>query len=166
MKFELPPRMRSLPVHEGWPVPFFVARINGVPDLRVADPRKGKICGMRRVCWVCGKPLANVITFIGGPLSCKNLTFSDGPMHEECSTFALQVCPYLAVTSRDRRDDDIQDRLAPSLSATTEKPEKFGHLFCSGFTMQDDKTGGWLFNPVKSAVIKIDWWNKGEILPR
>lgn len=165
MKFELPSRMRSLPVHEGWPIPFFVGRVNGVLDLRVSDPRKAKACGKRRLCWVCGQALEPVITFIGGPISVDNMTFSDGPMHEECSTCALRICPYLAVTSRDRRDGDIQEHLLASPLGSFEKPLKFGHVFCSGFTMRDDLAESYLFSPVTNAVTKVDWWLKGAIIP-
>jgi hypothetical protein len=39
----LPPvpwRLRARPIHRGYPVPWFVAEVDGVPDFRIVDSRK------------------------------------------------------------------------------------------------------------------------------
>lgn len=164
MKFELPHWMRSLPVHNGYPVPYFAAIVDDAPDPRVTDPRKSRSCAKNRICWVCGQKLLSTCVFIGGPISTANLTYSDGPMHEECSTFALMVCPYLAVTKRDRRSDDLEGRMAQSEFSSMEKPERFGQLFCKGFVTRPDSGLGLLFLPVKSAVEKVVWWKDGKVM--
>lgn len=158
----LPALMAHLPIHNGFPVPYFTAYVNGQPDPRVADARKARTCARRRICWVCGLPLPAVVTFIGGPLSCCSHVFTDGPMHEECSTFALQVCPYLATVRRDRTADESQ--LAPDPHATMEKPVKFGQMFCGGFTanLRNEQP---YFHPVASSILRVHWWVAGKVVP-
>lgn len=56
---------------------------------------------------VCGYRLDKVIWFVGGPRSAFHGfgRYLDPPMREECATYALQVCPYLAAPNYSGRVD-------------------------------------------------------------
>lgn len=97
---DVPERMMHLPRdRRGFPVPFIVMiDPQGVPVFTVNDTRKTHLCLRNTLCGVCGGELEfGDLWWIGGPLSSfhPNGAFVDGPMHEECSTYALQVCPHL-----------------------------------------------------------------------
>lgn len=111
---KIPERILALPRdHRGYPVPFFAVWKDeagkptdpgqGKPDLTIADGRAAGRCAARRVCWICAQPLGYWLAFVGGPESCKNRAFSDGPMHEECALFSVQVCPHLLNPNAKRR---------------------------------------------------------------
>lgn len=103
---QMPPRIAALRREGGYPVPFFVAIPESGPvDFRVASPIAKIQCYRSRLCWICGTAMGRVGVFIGGPQSCALGTFGDGPSHRDCAEYALKVCPYLAVTARDRRDE-------------------------------------------------------------
>lgn len=107
----VPPRMQSLERdHRGFPVPFIVARDNaGKPVFTVNDSTLTMRCITENLCGICGGELEwGDLWWVGGPLSGfhPHGAFVDGPMHHECSTYALQVCPHLAAPKYTRRIDD------------------------------------------------------------
>jgi hypothetical protein len=114
----IPERMQHLPKDvRGFPIPANVLVVDGKPYFTINDSRwtNEKAIGERR-CSLCGEVLTTA-WFIGGPLSCFNEygAFRDPPVHYECGTYALQVCPYLVMPSYNKRLDDKQakqDRLA------------------------------------------------------
>jgi len=51
---ELPKRVAKLPVDDrGYPVPWFVAWINGVPDFRIIKPGAVLEALKYKKCWIC-----------------------------------------------------------------------------------------------------------------
>lgn len=66
----LPERMKDLPVDSdrGYPVPFFVAWVDGKPDFRVMDQSKWIRAVRESRCWVCGKPMGQWKIFALGPM--------------------------------------------------------------------------------------------------
>ena len=55
---DLPLRLRKLPLDpRGYPVPWFVAWVDGVPEFRAVDGRKFVQAVRAKLCWVCGEPL-------------------------------------------------------------------------------------------------------------
>lgn len=103
----LPARMRHLPVSsKGYPVPFFVAAINGVWDFRVADPSKFALCVRQDLCWLCGQPMGVFKTFVLGPLAALNRISGEPPSHVECAEFATVACPFLLLPKASRRPVD------------------------------------------------------------
>lgn len=106
----VPPRMGALARdRRGFPVPFIVARDNaGEPLFTVNDDRLTSRCVAELRCGICGGELEiGDLWWVGGPLSSfhPNGAFVDGPMHRECSTYALQVCPHLAAPRYTKRLD-------------------------------------------------------------
>jgi hypothetical protein len=101
----LPDRMKDLPVSaKGYPVPYFVKYIDGVPDFRVMDEEKYARCLKNNVCWCCGKPLGRYKAFVGGPLVAINKISAEPPLHRDCAEFSVQACPFLLLPKAKRRD--------------------------------------------------------------
>lgn len=108
----IPPRMQGLERdRRGFPVPFIVARTkDGEPVFTVNDERLTAQAIEESRCAICGGELEyGDLWWVGGPLSAfhPNGRYIDGPMHEECSTYALQVCPHLAAPKYTKRIDDL-----------------------------------------------------------
>lgn len=100
----LPPKMSHLPIDaRGFPVPFFVAMVDGKPDHRVADTKKLETCLKRRVCWICGEPLGQFKAYVIGPMCGITRTVADPPSHLDCATYAATACPFLARPHAKRR---------------------------------------------------------------
>jgi hypothetical protein len=88
--------MLHLPIDErGFPVPWFVAIIEGKPDFRVI--RKGGIAEAwnKKTCWLCGHPLGVYKACVIGPMCGINRVTSEPPCHLECAEFAVKACPFL-----------------------------------------------------------------------
>jgi hypothetical protein len=111
----LPQRMRGLPIDErGYPVPYFVAWIDGKPDHRIVDPVKLHNCVRRSICWICGEPLGRFKSFCIGPMCGINRISSEPPQHLACATFAAQACPFLSRPRAHRREAKLPEaRRAP-----------------------------------------------------
>jgi hypothetical protein len=107
----LPHNMRDLPVDtRGYPVPFFVQWINGVPEFRLMNRGKMDRCVLLKLCWVCGKPLGNrLIAFTIGPMCAINRISSEPPQHPECAEFSAMACPFLPMPKMRRRTDGLPE---------------------------------------------------------
>ena len=93
---DFPARMRHLPIdHRGFPVPWFVAWVDGVPQFPVADGRKFDLAWEQERCWVCGGKLGRIKAFVVGPMCAVNRTSSEPPSHLECARFSARNCPFL-----------------------------------------------------------------------
>jgi hypothetical protein len=106
---ELPTRMQKLEKdHRGYPVPFIVLRDKaGEPHFTINDDRKLFYVLEHDLCGICGQKLLRGRWFVGGPLSAFHPqgAYLDGPLHHECMTYALQVCPYLVASKYLKRVD-------------------------------------------------------------
>lgn len=96
----IPKSMRTLPKDaRGYPIPFIVAKDRrGVAQFAVNDHERVHTASIKQLCGICGKRLTHGGWFIGGPGSflMEYGAFLDPHMHQECATYALKVCPYLA----------------------------------------------------------------------
>lgn len=106
----LPARMRGLPLdHRGYPVPWFVAFINGEPDFRVIGPDKIAIAVKHNRCWLCGQPKGVHHAFVIGPMCAINRTISEPSSHLECAEFAALACPFLTQPRMKRNTKDMPE---------------------------------------------------------
>lgn len=102
--------MRWLPVDDrGYPIPHFVAYVDGKPDHRVADPAKLVRAHNLGVCHLCGKPLGSFKAFVVGPMCGVNRISSDPPSHRECAEWAAVACPFLSRPHAKRRSALLPD---------------------------------------------------------
>jgi hypothetical protein len=101
IKTALPTRMRGLQLDaRGYPIPFIVLRDrDGKPHFTINDAATIAKLIRHDLCGICGQRLLRGRWFVGGPLSAFHAAgaYNDPPMHHECATFALRVCPYLAL---------------------------------------------------------------------
>lgn len=101
----LPDNMRRLPLDaRGYPVPWFVEWVNGVPDFRIIKRAAIGIAHNERRCWICGNKRAHRAAFVIGPMCAVNLVSSEPPSHLDCAEFAARACPFLAIPTAKRRE--------------------------------------------------------------
>jgi len=97
--------MAHLPLDErGYPVPFFVAWVDGKPDFRCMTSGAWEACVTDRRCWICGGILGRFKAFVLGPIGCLTLTSPEPPSHRQCALFAVQACPFLVRPHAQRRE--------------------------------------------------------------
>lgn len=107
---QLPRRLQTLRIDErGYPVPWFVAWINGKPEFRAADAAKRKDALERKLCWVCGGYLGTRLAFVLGPMCTITRTTSEPPCHRECAEWSAVNCPFLARPHMVRRDNNLPE---------------------------------------------------------
>lgn len=108
---EIPPRIRALPVDErGYPVPWFVAWIDGKPDFRLVHPETVVEAIRLRKCWVCGDTLGKHTAFVIGPMCVVNRVSAEPPMHVDCAEFSAKACPFLTLPKAQRREANLPER--------------------------------------------------------
>lgn len=106
----VPERIRMLPVdHRGYPVPWFVATIDGKPDFRVIRPGGVAEAIMQKKCWICGGPTGAFKAFVIGPMCAVNRTTAEPPSHRDCAVFAARACPFLARPHMKRREHNLPE---------------------------------------------------------
>jgi len=104
----LPLRMRKLPLDaRGYPVPWFVAWVEGVPEFRIMDVAKWVLAVKERRCWVCGESLGRWLAFPIGPMCAITRTTSEPPSHRECALWSLANCPFLSNPQMVRRSEHL-----------------------------------------------------------
>jgi hypothetical protein len=113
----LPRRMARLPVNErGFPVPFFVAKVNGEYDFRAFSGDKITACVRKRLCWLCGEPLGRYLAFVIGPMCSINRVSSEPPSHLECAQYAVKACPFLTKPRARRNEVDMPEGKVAGIS--------------------------------------------------
>lgn len=106
----LPARLRNLPVDErGYPVPWFVAWVDGKPEFRAMDGKKLHEAITWRRCWTCGGQMGRYGTFVIGPMCAVNRTSAEPPSHRECADFSVKGCPFLSRPDMRRRETDLPE---------------------------------------------------------
>ena len=101
----MPARIANLPRDErGYPVPWFVAWVDGKPVFPVADAAKMRMAVDENRCWVCGQKNDDMLAFVIGPMCGINRTSSEPPSHVNCAIFSAQACPFLTKPKMKRID--------------------------------------------------------------
>lgn len=111
---DLPPmpyRIASLPADpvRGYPVPWFVAWVDGKPEFRMADGEKLRRAVREKLCWVCGEKLGRNMAFLVGPMCAVNRISAEPPSHRDCAEYAVKACPFLSKPQMDRRENDLPE---------------------------------------------------------
>lgn len=99
----IPKRMRGLGRDaRGYPIPFILLRdTDGKAHFTINDTSRARRCVLEKRCPICGNRLEQPLWLVGGPKSAfhEHGAYFDTAMHHDCMTYALQVCPYLAMPS-------------------------------------------------------------------
>jgi hypothetical protein len=106
-RLDMPARFLRLPIDDrGYPVPKFVAWVDGKPDFRVVDQRWMAQAVNKKLCWLCGEKLGRYLAFVLGPMCAVNRINSEPPSHLDCARFAVKACPFLTQPRRGRNRDE------------------------------------------------------------
>lgn len=110
----MPPRIAALPMSErGYPVPFFVAWVDGKPEFRAADHRKLVRAVKEKLCYVCGQRLGAHKCFPVGPMCTVNRVSSEPPSHLSCCEWSVKACPFLLNPGMVRREKGLPEEIEP-----------------------------------------------------
>ena len=161
---ELPARFRKLPLDpRGYPIPWFVAEVEGKRDFRVADGAKRVRAVRERLCWLCGEKLGVHMAFVIGPMCAVNRNTSEPGCHLECAEFAAKACPFLTLP-------DAKYRTANLPEGGTAQPHALGGnpgVVCIWVTRSCRPykiTGGWLIRV--GAPSRTIWYTGGRLATR
>lgn len=147
---EIPEFLKHLPIHRGYPVPYFVPKDNeGVYQLKYASQEKMESCIKYHKCCICFRPLVvGNYFFISGPRGFETKTDSHPPMHRSCAEYSLKVCPHLYFEKTHRTTDEDNG----ASWQIREKPKEFFLVHASHFKDKypDGKTLIVIYSGVKS----------------
>lgn len=167
---ELPELMKDLPLDKrGLPIPIIILKDKeGNYHFKINDTTIVEKCIADKLCSVCGKPMINDMWLIGGPLSAfhPNGVFGDSPVHKSCGEYALQVCPYLAVSTYNGKlnrelESGVFDGMAfVNITQTQDRVPFFVFCRISGYNVSRRSIERYIV-PVK-PYLDVEFWNDGE----
>lgn len=163
---EVPARMRSLPIERrGYPVPWFVAWIDGEPDFRVIDTPKLPRAHNEKLCWLCGQPRGKYLAFPIGPMCVVNRVNSEPPCHYECAYFAVRTCPFMILPNAQRREANLPEQRKESAGQHIDRnPGAMALYVCQRYTPfsvdPDMGNAGVLFE--LGEPTRIEWYREGR----
>jgi hypothetical protein len=162
----VPPRLAVRPRdRRGFPIPYGVlCDDNGVPDFRVTDLNKWFDAVNHRRCGLCAQQLGRKIAFVGGEKCHVHRVFADLPMHRDCAEYALQVCPYLALSRMKHATSLKVDATYLGVSAVVsgERPEQFMLGIAADFEVIKH---GHEYLLRAQPWLESVWWKDGVRLP-
>jgi hypothetical protein len=150
----------------GYPIPWGVYRDeDGRAHFTINDEARRLKALARDLCPICGSKLFRGRWFVGGPMSALHEAgaYIDAPMHRECMTYALQVCPYLAAPSYGKRIDDKTLTTPPPIlledrTMMPHRPPVFVAVMATGQKL----TGGLSPHVVpRRPYSQIEYWCEG-----
>lgn len=127
---EIPAMMQDLEIDKrGYPMPWVLFRdTQGVAHFAINDSTTTYACKTENLCSICGKRMGSDMWFVGGPMSAfhPHGAYLDPPVHHDCGTYALQVCPYLATPKW--ANNAIGPKVAAKLLTDGKAPAAAGFL--------------------------------------
>lgn len=161
----MPARIAKLPIDSrGYPVPFFVAYVDGRPDFRIMDPRKWMDCVQFGRCWICGETLGGIKAFTIGPMCAINRISAEPPSHRECAEFAAKACPFLILPKAQRREANMPELAEPPGSMLRRNPGVALVWVTRKFRRVTDGKGGLLFEV--GDPLEALWFAEGRVATR
>jgi len=156
----LPKLFEHLPIDErGYPVPWFVSKVDGKFDFRFADAAKRERAVKERRCWLCGVGIGQNLAFVIGPMCAVNRNTSEPPCHKACAEFAVQACPFMVLPSAKYRDAGKEELSVKShFGALPGNPGAVCIWITRSFKTYD-VPGGWLIRI--GEPVEVSWWCEG-----
>lgn len=174
MTVPIPARIAKLDRDKrGYPVPVIVSRDHqGAPHFAVNDVEAMAELDKADGCSICGMKLTRGRWLVGGCMSAFAARgwFADGPLHHECATYALKVCPYLAAPSFGRinkaKAAARADRgMAFDISVIdSTRPVAFVAIMSVAVETKRPNLATWFYRPRQGSIRRIEIWRHGTIL--
>jgi ribosomal protein S14 len=165
----IPPRLLSLPVQNGYPVPWFAAKIDEHHyDLRLADADKFRLAIKKNLCWVCGQPLGVYKAFAISPMCAINRTIAEPPSHRDCAEWSAKACPFLNQRKNERREGNYPDELQlskPAGEMIRRQPGTVGIWITKQYTIFADPNGSGLLFRLRDPC-EVLWLREGRVATR
>jgi hypothetical protein len=163
----MPWRIRELPIGpNGYPVPWFVAWVDGVPEFRASDLAKWVAAVRRKQCWVCGGQLGSRLAFVLGPMCIVTRTTSEPPSHRECAEWSIRNCPFLTRPHMHRRTDRLPEDIVSAPGHGLERNPGVAALWITrGYSLFDDGNGRKLIR-VDDPCEPVEWFAEGRAATR
>ncbi|GJE33189.1 hypothetical protein [Methylobacterium oxalidis] len=156
-----PDRLASRPVDgRGFPVPWFVAWVDGTPDFRCVAPGKLEEAVRRSLCWVCGRPLGRFKTFVTGPLCAVNGVSAEPPSHRDCAEHSARACPFLSRPRMRRNDKDLPDEAPHPAGRMIDRNPGVALLWTTRSYRVLPVAGGALFSV--GPPVSVQWFAEGR----
>ena len=160
----IPERMKSLPVERQYPVPWFVAEIDGHYDFRVVGAGKRETAVNNKLCWICGERLGSTLVFVIGPMCAVNRVTAEPPNHRECAEFAAKACPFLIQQQTRRRENDMPEGACDAPGIGIKRQPGVALLWLTKNYKQFKAPGGVLFRI--GEPIELFWYRQGRAATR
>lgn len=160
-----PSRIGFLPVHRGYPVPWFVAWVNGVPEFRAAEAEKFQKAILEKLCWVCGDVLGRYKTFVAGPMCGINRISSEPPCHLECAQWSARNCPFLSKPQMVRRENDLPEGYQEAPGVPIDRNPGVTMLWTTlkyHLLKVDESIGKKGYLLVMHEPTAVEWWAVGK----
>lgn len=161
---DVPARIAKLPVLRGFPVPWFVAMVDGEHDFRIMDPLKIRRAVKHKLCWVCGEKMGKFMSFVLGPMCGVTRTNSEPPSHRECAEYSVKHCPFLTRPNMKRREDEVTAQAISAGELIRRNPGCSAVWTVRSYSIFGDGNGGLLFN-VGSPEF-VSWYAQGRAATR
>lgn len=156
----LPDRIKRLPIDaRGYPIPWFVAEVDGKRDFRIADQNKRVRAANQRLCWLCGEKLGRYMAFVIGPMCAVNRNTSEPPCHRDCAEFAVQACPFLMLPKAEYRTANLPAEGSHLPHALPGNPGAACIWITESFKPYRT-SGSWLIEI--GAPVEVTWWAEGK----
>lgn len=161
----MPKRLLELPVQNGYPVPWFVAKVGDSYDFRCVDSRKFAIAIKKQQCWICGQKLGSYLAFGVGSMCAVNRTVPEPPSHRDCMEWSIKSCPFLCQSQEYRRETNLPEGVSePAGFAIKRNPGVIALWVTRSYRLFGDGNGGVLFKI--GAPTEVHWFRKGRLATR
>lgn len=161
----MPETIGKLPIGpNGFPVPWFVAWVDGRPEFRCADPKKLKTAIRHRRCWVCGGPIDGWLAFVIGPMCSVNRVSAEPHCHRECAVFSARACPFLSKPHMVRRENDLPEGTSHAGHMIRRNPGCCAVWVTKSYELVGDGYGKALFRVGPPA--QVLWFAEGRAATR
>lgn len=166
---DIPTKMKDLPKDKnGYPIPYTIRKDEeDTPIFSQHDESLLHNCISNSHCGICGQPLGNDIWLLAGAkIALQPLGgYIDPPMHKQCGTYALQVCPYLALPSFLKRSPNEIAKSTDKVLVLSGKPSVFGFVKTSDYRLLLNDNGTIIIIPER-PFLDIEYWREGELLTK
>lgn len=161
---DMPLRIRRLPVNDaGYPIPWFVATIDGKPDFRVIERGRIEYAIANPVCWVCGgiRLYGAPAAFVIGPMCAINHVTAEPPSHVDCAVYSATHCPFLTIPTMHRRESRLPEEARnPAGTMIRRNPGVALVWITRRWTWHRERSGGVLFDV--GEPLETHWFAEGR----